>query len=161
MNNLLLHKNRFLIFLITLMMLSGCAGKASSTNKTHFSPNYPYKTHNFRHYDWVKVTSPTSNQVIQIINHQAVNYVSDIIGNVGDSSYLKLGSHHKSQTVIYHYTFYQAKPKYKIDINIFRDSEYIEITQVPGFKSLEYRLPTKTHKILMDPTRLATGQGLG
>lgn len=151
-------KSLILVFLL-MLVLGGCSstktGKAVS-QKTNHTVSANKKSH-FRKYDWVKVTSPNSDQTIQITNRKSIDYIANTFGDIGNISHFRVGNFKKHPRTAYHYTLYEAKAKHTINMYVFRNSKDVEINRVPEFKKIRYRLSEKQHTVLMSPRKLANG----
>lgn len=89
------------------------------------------KTQSDQTQDYVLVYNASGKKIKRISTKKDVTYLSDSLGDLAGK---QNGFHKKApkdSKIAYHYAMYQAKPKYKIDMYVYKDSNRLSLKGLP------------------------------
>lgn len=99
--------------------------------------------------DYVLVYNSNGKQIKRISTRKDVAYLSNSVGDLGAK---QIGIHKKMPVkakIEYHYAMYQMKPKYKMDMYVYKNSNYLTLKGLPfvsyGNWQMGSRLSSKLH----------------
>lgn len=101
--------------------------------------------------DYVLVYNASGKQIKRISTKKDITYLSN---NVGDLGAKQIGIHKKvpaNAKVEYHYAMYQVKPKYKIDMYVYKNSDYLTLKGLPFVSYGTWKIGNKLSNTLHNP----------
>ncbi|GAX06857.1 hypothetical protein IWT25_02204 [Secundilactobacillus pentosiphilus] len=102
--------------------------------------------------DYVLVYNASGKKIKRISTKKDITYLSDSLGNLAGK---QNGFHKKvpdNSQIAYHYAMYQVKPKYKIDMYVYKNSNHLSLKGLPFVSYGTWRTDDQLSNKLHNPS---------
>ncbi|WP_203648455.1 hypothetical protein [Secundilactobacillus yichangensis] len=111
-----------------------------------------HKARSAQAHDYVLVYNASGKKIERISTKKDITYLSN---HIGDVSGKQNGFHKKApdnSQIAYHYAMYQVKPKYKIDMYVYKNSNSLSLKGLPFISYGTWRTDDQLSNKLHNPS---------